>query len=74
MMVTSRRSRLEMDKPNIVLRSLGLFARPFRTIGVWRQRQISRESIYRLDPNILRDVGLSEAQRFEEINKPFWEA
>lgn len=40
----------------------------------WHQRYRTRQEFARVDARILRDCGISEVERFVEINKPFWEA
>ncbi len=74
MTMTLRQSQPEIDRRNLAICSLELLTRPIKVIGVWQQRQISRASFYGINSSILRDVGISEAQRFIEGNKPFWEA
>jgi uncharacterized protein YjiS (DUF1127 family) len=74
MTLTLRQSQSETVRRNLAIRSLELLTRVTKIIEIWRQREISRTSFYVLDPSILRDAGISEAQRFIEGNKPFWEA
>jgi uncharacterized protein YjiS (DUF1127 family) len=74
MTLTLRQSQSETVRQNLAIRSLELLTRVIKIIEIWRQREISRTSFYVLDPRILRDAGISEAQRFIEGNKPFWEA
>jgi uncharacterized protein YjiS (DUF1127 family) len=74
MTLTLRQSQSETVRRNLAIRSLELLTRVIKIIEIWRQREISRTSFYVLDPSILRDAGISEAQRFIEGNKPFWEA
>jgi uncharacterized protein YjiS (DUF1127 family) len=74
MTLTLRQSQSETVRRNLAIRSLELLTRVTKIIGIWQQREISRTSFYVLDPSILRDAGISEAQRFIEGNKPFWEA
>lgn len=38
----------------------------------WQRRVASRHQLARLDSRLLADAGISEAQRFSELNKPFW--
>lgn len=38
----------------------------------WQRRMASRHQLARLDSRLLADAGISEAQRFSELNKPFW--
>ena len=35
-------------------------------------RPESRRQLARLDSRLLADAGISEAQRYAELNKPFW--
>jgi len=44
------------------------------TLEAWRLRHKTRMHLARADMNNLRDVGISESQRFIEANKPFWQA
>ena len=74
MTLTLRQSQSETVKRNLAICSLELLTRAIKIIEIWRQREISRTSFYVLDPSILRDAGISEAHRFIEGNKPFWEA
>ena len=74
MTLTLRQSQSETVRRNLAICSLELLTRVTKIIAIWRQREISRTSFYALDPSILRDAGISEAQRFIEGNKPFWEA
>jgi uncharacterized protein YjiS (DUF1127 family) len=74
MTLTLKQSQSETVRRNLAICSLELLTRVTKIIEIWRQREISRTSFYVLDPSILRDAGISEAQRFIEGNKPFWEA
>ena len=74
MTLTLRQSQSETVRRNLAICSLELLTRVIKIIEIWRQREKSRTSFYVLDPSILRDAGISEAQRFIEGNKPFWEA
>ncbi len=42
-------------------------------LETWRRRHKASMQGARLESRILRDLGISEAQRFIEVNKPFWE-
>ena len=42
-------------------------------IDTWRLRHRNSMQCARVETRILRDLGISEAQRFIEVNKPFWE-
>ena len=74
MTMTLKQSQTETDRRNLAICSLELLTRTIKIIDIWRQREISRASFYRLDSRILRDAGISEARRFIEGNKSFWEA
>ena len=39
---------------------------------LWQRRITSRHQLARLDSRLLADAGISEAQRYEELSKPFW--
>jgi len=39
---------------------------------LWQRRIASRHQLARLDARLLADAGISEAQRCEELSKPFW--
>ena len=39
---------------------------------LWQRRMSSRHQLARLDSRLLADAGISEAQRYEELSKPFW--
>ena len=48
---------------------------PVRLAGnlmLWQRRISSRHQLARLDSRLLADAGISEAQRYEELSKPFW--
>lgn len=50
-------------------------AMPLRVLSnllLWQRRMSSRHQLARLDPRLLADAGISEAQRFAELSKPFW--
>lgn len=38
----------------------------------WQRRLSSRHQLARLDSRLLADAGISESQRYSELNKPFW--
>ena len=44
----------------------------FATLLLWRRRIVSRRQLARLDARLLADAGISESQRYAELNKPFW--
>ncbi|CAD5203040.1 DUF1127 domain-containing protein [Pseudomonas sp. FEN] len=48
---------------------------PLRVLAnlmLWQRRIASRHQLARLDSRLLADAGISEAQRYEELSKPFW--
>ncbi|AIL59372.1 MULTISPECIES: DUF1127 domain-containing protein [Pseudomonas] len=50
-------------------------ALPLRLLAnlmLWQRRIASRHQLARLDSRLLADAGISEAQRYEELSKPFW--
>ncbi|TWI57366.1 uncharacterized protein YjiS (DUF1127 family) [Pseudomonas duriflava] len=49
-----------------------LFLRALATLATWQRRVASRNELARLDARMLADAGISEAQRYEELHKPFW--
>lgn len=40
----------------------------------WRRRARSRAELAALDDRTLRDIGLTRADVWQEIDKPFWRA
>ncbi len=63
----------ETSPRNFVINSVDWLTQAIRTLDSWRQRQKSRAQFAGIDMRTLRDSGISEAQRFIEGNKPFWE-
>ena len=43
-----------------------------KTIVIWNKHHHTRRHLARVDSRILKDVGISEATRLIEVNKPFW--
>ena len=52
--------------------SLGLLERSKEVVSTWLERARSRRELAELPPHLLKDIGLTEADRFVESNKPFW--
>lgn len=50
------------------------FAKVGATLRRWRRRSAQRRQLAALSVRLLEDAGITEAQRFEEISKPFWRA
>ena len=46
----------------------------FSLVATWKLRHKTRSQLAHATPDVLRDVGISESQRFSEVNKSFWEA
>ncbi|SIR05117.1 Uncharacterized conserved protein YjiS, DUF1127 family [Aeromonas sp. RU39B] len=38
----------------------------------WIERSRSRRQLAEMPEYLLRDIGLNEADRYQETNKPFW--
>ncbi len=51
---------------------LGAVLGVFDLLAVWRERRRQRFALARLDDRMLRDIGLTYADREGEISKPFW--
>ncbi|MBB2496665.1 DUF1127 domain-containing protein [Aquipseudomonas ullengensis] len=48
---------------------------PLRVIAsllLWNQRARTRRQLAQLDDRQLGDIGISTAERMEEVSKPFW--
>jgi uncharacterized protein YjiS (DUF1127 family) len=56
-----------------VLTWIDWIANAFRTVETWKLRHKTRRQLAVADARILKDVGINEAQRSIEANKPFWE-
>jgi len=46
--------------------------RLFANLLQWQRRASTRRELARLDARLLADAGISEAQRYEKLRKPFW--
>ena len=42
------------------------------TLQLWRRRSRERAQLATLDDRMLRDIGVSRADIWDEIHKPFW--
>ena len=47
-----------------------LFSRAFLSLSIWRERN----ALSKLDPHLLNDIGVSEAQAKSESARPVWDA
>ena len=56
-----------------VLVLTGYFSHIAMALETWRWRYQTSMQIAHVDARVLRDAGISEAQLFIEVNKPFWE-
>ncbi len=43
------------------------------TFAVWKKRAQERRQLAALDERMLRDIGLTRADAFQECRKPFWQ-
>lgn len=43
------------------------------TLGLWLHRSRSRRQLSELPAYLLKDIGLNEAERYQEVSKPFWQ-
>ncbi|UVE17957.1 DUF1127 domain-containing protein [Pseudomonas sp. LS44] len=41
-------------------------------VMLWQRRITTRHELARLNPRLLADAGISEADRYAELSKPFW--
>ncbi len=41
--------------------------------AIWHRREVDRIRLSELSPRLRVDTGMTEAQWFNEISKPFWE-
>jgi uncharacterized protein YjiS (DUF1127 family) len=56
-----------------LLRTLGgAIGTAFRTLVVWQKRYNERVQLSQMDSHILKDIGLTEGDRDQELRKPFW--
>jgi uncharacterized protein YjiS (DUF1127 family) len=44
-----------------------------QALETWRRRHKASMQFARIESRLLRDLGISDARRFIEVNKPFWE-
>ena len=60
------------NESNTVNTQASLPLRVLANLMLWQRRISSRHQLARLDSRLLADAGISEAQRYEELSKPFW--
>jgi uncharacterized protein YjiS (DUF1127 family) len=51
---------------------LGGVAGLFRTLVEWQKRHNERRQLAELDLHLLRDIGITEEDRQQELRKPVW--
>ncbi len=44
------------------------------TLLNWLDRRAQRRQLARLDPRLLKDIGVSRTEALREARKPFWKA
>ncbi|TKA97179.1 DUF1127 domain-containing protein [Cereibacter changlensis] len=62
---------LNLNRPMPILSRL-LFSLA-ATVLAWETRRQTRVSLSRLDPHLLKDIGLTEKAAALEAQKPFWQ-
>ena len=60
------------NESNTVNTKASMPLRVLANLMLWQRRISSRHQLARLDSRLLDDAGISEAQRYEELSKPFW--
>jgi len=45
-----------------------------KAIGDYKLRHVARRRFEAVEARVLKDIGISEAHRFIEVNKTFWES
>ncbi|MES2867994.1 MAG: DUF1127 domain-containing protein [Pseudomonadota bacterium] len=60
------------NESNTVNTQASMPLRVLANLMLWQRRISSRHQLARLDSRLLADAGISEAQRYEELSKPFW--
>lgn len=68
--MTSEKLNINLVHPG--LQPPGLWQRLTATLGALYARVRQREALAALEPEILRDLGLSEADVWREVRKPSW--
>jgi uncharacterized protein YjiS (DUF1127 family) len=64
---------LRIELPHIALGpSSSGFARWRGGLEAWRRRERERGELARMSETELHDIGVTSAERWAEINKPFW--
>ena len=64
MIALTRHRHVSFERPSLS----GMFG----VLGRWSERRRQRRALLQLDDNLLKDIGLSHADAWQEANKPFW--
>ncbi len=68
-----QRRMVSLPSLSALLQRVGRFVVSlFALVGLMFQRARQRRALARLDPRLLRDIGISPEQARQEIDKPFW--
>ncbi|TCS64779.1 DUF1127 domain-containing protein [Varunaivibrio sulfuroxidans] len=58
--------------PNDALKSAAVLTSLVKTVNTWVKRHQGREALLHLDDRMLADIGLTRADAYMEVRKPFW--
>ena len=64
MIALTRHSHVSFERPSLS----GLVG----ALERWSERRRQRRALLQLDDNLLKDIGLSHADAWQEAHKPFW--
>ena len=64
MIALTRHSHVSFERPSLS----GMFG----VLGRWSERRRQRRALLQLDDKLLKDIGLSCADAWQEAHKPFW--
>ncbi|WP_334223880.1 DUF1127 domain-containing protein [Thiosocius teredinicola] len=68
-----QRRMVSLPSLSALLQRVGRFVDSlFALVALMFQRARQRRALARLDPRLLRDIGISPEQARQEIDKPFW--
>jgi uncharacterized protein YjiS (DUF1127 family) len=63
---------LSHPQSNAARRDFALLRDALNLLGDWRWRRRTRRQLAQLDAYGLKDIGLSDCDRWRECAKPFW--
>lgn len=70
--MTTRVAQVERHNPSI--NNFVLFAQKFSNVlNHWQERHRTRQHLEEMPDYLLRDIGLNEHQRQQELDKHFWQ-